>query len=63
MPFLLAEFSIRKITTHHFHVDDEKGYTYIGYDMIIGYNLMVNLELISNVKSKVLELDNAVVTI
>ena len=40
--FCMPYFSSSKIINHQFHVDNDKGYLGIGYDMIIGSNLMEN---------------------
>ena len=45
LPFCMLEFSIRKIIEHRFHVDNDKGELGIGYDMIIGCDLMLQLGL------------------
>ena len=39
--FCIPEFSIRKIINRRFHVDNDEGESGIGYDMIIGRDLMV----------------------
>ena len=38
-------FSCRKIINHRFHVNNDKGELGIGYDMIIGRDLMIQLDL------------------
>ena len=43
VPFFIPDFSSSKITYHRFHVDNNKVNSRIGYDMIIGRDLMVNL--------------------
>ena len=45
VPFCMPYFSSRKIMNYRFHVNNEKGKSDIGYDMIIGHNLMVQLGL------------------
>ena len=50
VPFCMPEFSSSKITNHHFHVDNNKGESCIGYDMIIGRDLMVQLVLTADFK-------------
>ena len=45
VPFSIPEFSHRKIIVHHFHVENKTGESGIGYDMIIGRNMMVQLGL------------------
>ena len=54
-PFFMLEFSIRKIINHKFHVNNNKGESGIGYDMIIGYKLMVQLGLTDYFKHQVLQ--------
>ena len=46
---------------HHFHVDNDKGDSGIGYYMIIGRDLMVQLGLTSKFKRQVLQWDGATV--
>ena len=55
VPFCMPEFSIRKIIPHHFHVDNYKGKSGIGYDIIIGNDLMVQLGPSSNFKCQLLQ--------
>ena len=55
VPFCMLEFSIIKITLHHFHVDNNEGESGIGYDMIIGRDLMVQLGLSADFKFQVLQ--------
>ena len=57
----MTEFSISKIITHLFHDDYNEGDTYIGYNMIIGSYLMLQIVLIVYFKHKVLERDNSAV--
>ena len=45
VPFFIPDFSRRKITSHHFNIDNNEGESGIGYEMIIGCNLMVQLGL------------------
>ena len=40
--FMMMAFSDSKILEHRFHANDEKAGSDIGYDMIIGCDLMVN---------------------
>ena len=40
-PFCMLEFSGSKILEHCFHVDNDKGKLGIGYEIIIGRDLMV----------------------
>ena len=57
----MPEFSSSKIINHHFHVDNEKGESGIGYDMTIGCDLMVQLGLTADFKHQVLQWDGATV--
>ena len=41
MTFYMPEFSSSNIISHHFHVDKNEGDLVIGYDMIIGRDMMV----------------------
>ena len=43
--FMLAEFSTKKLITHRFHVNDKQKCSDIGYDMIIGQDLMTKIGL------------------
>ena len=61
VPFFIPDFSIRKIIQHRFHVDNDKGESGIGYDMIIGIDLMVQLGLSDNFKRQFLQLDGTTV--
>ena len=45
VPFYMTEFSIRNIILYCFHIDNNKGESGIGYDIIIGLDLMVQLGL------------------
>ena len=45
VPFCVPELSISNIINHRFRVDNDKGESGIGYDMIIGRDLMVQLGL------------------
>ena len=40
---------------HHFHVDKNEGQLVIGYDMIVGRNLMLQLGLLVDFKQQVLQ--------
>ena len=53
----MTEFYISKIIEHQFHVKNDKGKLGIGYDMIIGHDLMVQLGLSADFKRKVLKWD------
>ena len=57
VPFCMSESSSRNIIYQHFHVDSDKTESGIGYVMIIGRDLMVQLGLSSNFKLKVLKWD------
>ena len=55
VPFCMPDFSNRKIIPHRFHVDNRKGKSEIGYDMIIGRDLMLQLGLSENFKHQILQ--------
>ena len=55
-------FSRRKIIEHPFHVDNDKGESGIGYDIIIGHDLMVQLGPLADFKRQVLQWDGVKVT-
>ena len=57
----MTGFSIRKIINHIFHVNNNEGESDIGYWMIIGLNLIVQLGLPANFKNQVLQWDGATV--
>ena len=59
----MLEFYIRKIINHQFHVNNDKGESGIGYDMIIGRDLMVQLGLTAYFKCQVLQWYGATVYI
>ena len=61
VPFCMPEFSSSKIINHCFHVDSNKAESVIGYDMIIGRDLMVQLGLTDNFKRQFLQWDGATV--
>ena len=46
--FCMSEFSSRKIIEHRFHINNNKGELGIGYGMLIGLYLMVQLVLTAN---------------
>ena len=48
--FVIPKFSSRNIFNHLFHVDNDKGESGIGYNMIIGRDLMVQLGLTTEFK-------------
>ena len=59
--FYMSYFSIRKIILHWFHVDNNEGESDIGYDMIIGCDLMTNMGIMSDFKRQVLPWDGTYV--
>ena len=59
----MPEFSRRNIVTHLFNVDKEERAYRIGYDMIIGHELMLQLNLKENFGRQILEWDEIVVLI
>ena len=62
VPFFMTEFSSINIISHRFHVDKNECESGIGYDMIIGYDLMVHIGLLCNFKRQVLQWDGATVS-
>ena len=63
VPFLMPEFSSSNIINHQFNVDNEKGELGIGYETIIGHNLMVKIGLYDDFKIQVLQWDGVTVYI
>ena len=61
LPFCMPELSSIKIINHCFHVDNEKVNSGMGYDIIIGHDLMVQLVLTADFKRQVLQWDDATV--
>ena len=59
--FRMPEFSSSKIINHRFHFDNKKGELVIGYELIIGRSLMVQLGLTAKFKRQVLQWDGATV--
>ena len=57
----MPEFSSSKIINHRFHVNNSKGKSGIGYGMIIGRDLMVQLGLAADFKCQVLQWDGPTV--
>ena len=57
--FCMLEFSSSKIINNCFHVDNKKGESGIGYDMIIGRDQMLQIALKAGFKRQVLQLDGA----
>ena len=52
--FFVLELSSRNIIEHLFHVNNDKFGSGIGYDMIIGLDLIVQLGLAEDFKNKLL---------
>ena len=63
VPFCIQVLSSIKTINHRFHVDENKVKLVIGYDMIIGRDLMVQLGLTTNFKRQVLQWDGTTVHI
>ena len=61
VPFCMPEFYSIKIINHSFHVSNEKGESRIGYGMIIGCDLMVQLGLTADFEHQVFQQDGATV--
>ena len=59
VPFCWPEFSSSKIINHRFHINKYEGESGIGYDMVIGCNLMVKLGLTADFKRQFLQWDGA----
>ena len=57
----MPEFSSSKIINHCFHIDNNRGESGIGYEIIIGRDLMVELGLTDDFKRQVLQWDGATV--
>ena len=57
--FFMPEFSSSNIIEHQFHVNNDKVESGIGYDIIIGYDRMVQLFLTADFKRQVLQWDGA----
>ena len=60
--FTLHIYLSRKVISYHFHVDNDKSKSGIGYEMIIGHNLMLQLGLLAEFKRKVIQWDSVTVT-
>ena len=58
-----ARVSRSKIINHCFHINNHKGESGIGYDMIICKGLMVQLGLTDDFKHKLLQWDGATLNI
>ena len=52
--FCMPKYSIGKIILHQFHVDNNEVDLGIGYNMIIGRDLMVHLGLLEDFKGQVI---------
>ena len=61
VPFRMKYFSSSKIITHHFHVDNAGGDSRMGYDMIIGRELMAQLGLKANLGRQFMKWDDNLV--
>ena len=57
----MPELSSSKIINHRFHVHNAKGESGIGYDTIIGRDLMVQLGPKTDFKRQILQWDGATV--
>ena len=55
--FCMLEFSSSKTIHNRFHINNDKGESDIGYDVIIVHNLMVHLGLTSDIKIQSLQWD------
>ena len=55
VPLCMPEVSSNKIINHRFRVNNEKGESGIGYDMIISRDMMVQIGLMDNFKHQVLQ--------
>ena len=62
MTFCMPDFSSSNIIEQRLHVDDDKGELGIGYDMIIGHDLMIKLGLSADFKDKFLHWDDVKLT-
>ena len=51
----MPELCSRKIINHRFHVDNDKGESSIGYYMIKGRDLIVQLVLMANFKRQIVQ--------
>ena len=59
----MPDFSSIKIILHRFHVDNNEGESVTVYDMIIGHDIMVQLDLSADLKRQVLQWDGVTVPI
>ena len=60
--FCIPEFSSSRIISHRFHIDNNEGKSGIGYDMIIGRDMMVQLGLLLEFNRQVFQWDGVTVT-
>ena len=58
----MLEFFSRIIITHCFHVENVQGNTCIGYELIIGHDMMVQLALKADFGRQILERDEAIIS-
>ena len=61
VPFCMPAFPSSKIIQHLFHADNDIDELVIGYDMIIGCDLMVQLGMSAKFKRHVLQWDGVTV--
>ena len=61
VPFCMPELSGINIINHRFHVDNDEGESGIGYDMIIGRDLMVQLGPKADSKCQSIQWDGATI--
>ena len=61
VPFCMPKISSRKIINHRFHVDNNKGESGIGYDMIICRDLMVQIGPTADFRCQFLQWDSTTV--
>ena len=55
VPFTCRSFSSSKINNHHFHSNNGKGEFGVGYDRIIGPDLVVQLGLMADLRRHFLQ--------
>ena len=61
VPFFMSELSSSKVIEHRIHVKNDISKLGIGYDMIIGRELMVKLGLPADLKRQFLQWDGVTV--
>ena len=61
VPLCMPEFSISKMIEHCFHVNNDKGKSGIGYEIIIGHDLVVQLGLTVDLNCQLPQWDVATV--